>query len=153
MPRYSEEDRQEMVRLYVEEGLGYQLVAKQFGCSHNTVAAAVRAAGVPSKPTGAQRRLKGLGTWGRRLMTNGYVGWSAWNPDTKQSDWVLEHRLIMSWMLGRQLLPGENVHHRDGNRANNDPSNLELWTIQHPAGMSHCPHCHERLTTGPLPPP
>lgn len=146
VPRYTVEDRREMVRLYVEDGLGYAPVAKRYGCSHNTVAAAVKAAGISPKPTGGQRRLTGLGTWGRRKMTNGYIGWSAWNPDTKQSVWLLEHRIVMSWLLGRELLPGENVHHRDGSRANNDPSNLEIWATQHPAGVSHCPHCKMSLT-------
>jgi hypothetical protein len=46
-----------------------------------------------------------------------------------------EHRLIMSMTLGRALLPTENVHHKNGNRADNRPSNLELWALPQPAGQ------------------
>src|SRR5215469_11125658 len=36
------------------------------------------------------------------------------------------HRVVAERMLGRSLLPGEIVHHRDGNKLNNDPLNLEI---------------------------
>lgn len=61
--------------------------------------------------------------------------------------WELEHRVVMKKMLGRDLLPGESVHHIDGDRTNNDPSNLELWvgTIRYGqrAADIKCRHCGE----------
>lgn len=39
---------------------------------------------------------------------------------------VYEHRVIMARLLGRPLLRREVVHHRDGDKQNNDPANLEL---------------------------
>ena len=37
-----------------------------------------------------------------------------------------EHRYVMEQKLGRPLLDEEHVHHIDGDKLNNDPSNLEL---------------------------
>lgn len=48
-----------------------------------------------------------------------------------QSDYhgyVQEHRLVLEKHLGRFLLPTEVVHHIDGNHANNDISNLQLFS-------------------------
>ena len=49
---------------------------------------------------------------------------------------ILEHRYIMEQLLGRALFTYETVHHRDGNRANNNPENLQLLVVsEHPYGI------------------
>ena len=50
-------------------------------------------------------------------------------------EWKLEHRLVMEQWLGRELLPGETVHHINGCKTENDLANLELWASTHPKGQ------------------
>jgi hypothetical protein len=43
--------------------------------------------------------------------------------------------MVMAELLGRPLLPREEVHHRNGVRDDNRPSNLELWSTSQPPGQ------------------
>lgn len=66
----------------------------------------------------------------------GYVEvWDPKHPNAKASGYVLAHRKIIADELGRALWPDENVHHRNGDRADNRRENLELWASVQPNGQ------------------
>lgn len=84
-----------------------------------------------------------------RWQTKGDVGEAAprkgWNPNSpgyitregyrRVRGGHLEHRLVMEQVIGRPLRKGENVHHINGQRADNRPENLEIWVSSQPAGQ------------------
>lgn len=74
---------------------------------------------------------------GKRLDLNGYVVLSGYqdHPNSFKSGRIFEHKAVMIEHLGRSLLPGENIHHRNGVRTDNRIENLELWSKQQPSGQ------------------
>lgn len=73
----------------------------------------------------------------RRKNTHGYAFLTGHydHPNANHRGQILEHVKVMSEILGRALLPGENVHHINGVRDDNRPENLELWVTSQPKGQ------------------
>ncbi len=97
-------------------------------------------AAAKGKGVSAERRKQ---RWGeKRITDHGYVQIYVGDSYRSRSVYcgsIFEHALVAEKMLGRELTPGEVVHHIDGNKQNNDPSNLDVMTTeQHNL-------CHGRL--------
>lgn len=65
---------------------------------------------------------------GGKINRDGYVYIKNWeHPNCSKQGYVAEHRLVMEKIIGRILEKSETVHHIDGDHANNNPENLQLF--------------------------
>jgi transposase len=88
------------------------------------------------KPYVASRYMGGHTT----LHPQGYLlEYAPRHPHAYTAGYVFQHRLVMERVLGRFLMEGEVVHHKDEDITNNDPDNLELFSSQ----SEHMKHHHQ----------
>jgi hypothetical protein len=83
----------------------------------------------PEKSLRAEIGKGGLTSKGYRML------YRPGHPNASKHGRIVEHRLVMAEILGRPLLPSETVHHKNGNRLDNRPENLELWIRNHSDGQ------------------
>lgn len=64
-------------------------------------------------------------------------GYFVYSPTGSTEDRILFHRYVMEQHLSRKLRSDEIIHHKDGNKMNNDISNLEIMTRAEHARHHH----------------
>jgi hypothetical protein len=125
--KISEDERARIIELH-EAGMKPKAIAHQLERSAYAVYGILRDAGVKFKVGRPQTG------WRKQ---DGYLVANIQYPDGR---WglLLQHVLVMEQHLGRPLVKGENVHHKNGDRSDNRIENLELWNTTQPSGQRPC---------------
>jgi hypothetical protein len=70
----------------------------------------------------------------RQVARHGYIRLHIPRTPERKGYTILEHRYVMERMLGRPMTREETVHHKNGQRTDNRPENLDLRSSRHGPG-------------------
>lgn len=142
-------DIKKMVSMYTKDNMSQVAISEAFGVCVPVVARALRENGafIPGRASGARH---GMWKGGITLHESGYrlirlpIDHPFYSMAVAQG-YVPEHRLVMAQKLGRPLTNNETVHHKDGDRLNNNLDNLQLRKRHHGNGQCFaCADCGSR---------
>lgn len=117
-----------LLRELAAQGASLSEMARQTGANRRHIQTFLKRHEIPYEPFRQAGENNPAWRGGRVTDKHGYI--LIHQPDHPNCDrhgYVREHRLVMERELGRLLLPTEVVDHKDGQRANNDPSNLTVY--------------------------
>lgn len=139
-------DQSQLRKMLDDAVLNMDQMASALGVSVPTVTRTMRALGWKSvKGRGLPMEKNYFWNGGRMTDSDGYVLLKVPDhPHANNNGYVREHRLVMEARLGRYLLPSEVVHHKDGDRSNNDDANLDMY-------RSNGDHLRDHMAEGSIP--
>jgi transposase len=144
--KFKESDEKEIVSLYLNDDLTQEQIASKFNATQSTISKLLRKNGIRASGKSEGDR---HGNWngGKHLTGEGYIiSWIPVDDDYASMrtamGYVLEHRLVMARALGRPLTNTESVHHINGDKTDNDITNLQLRIGKHGKGETYrCADC------------
>lgn len=128
-------------------GLSQAQIASKHRTSAVRVSRILASHGVEVRRRAAKGENHGRWRGGRSITSQGYVliHVGRGHPLSDGQGYALEHRLVMSELLGRPLHRHETVHHIDGDKLNNKAANLQLRFGRHGKGVTmKCCDCGSR---------
>lgn len=131
-------DKETLYRMYHLEKKSVFAMGKELGFSNSVIYRAMDRLGIPRRTL-----LEAHGKNGRVVNSSGYILIkNRTHPRANQKGYILEHRLVMEYKLGRYLLPNEQVHHINGIKDDNQPENLKLVSSDEHQGYTKlCKNC------------
>lgn len=143
------ESTQDLIAMRWKDGQSQEAIGRAFGLTQHNVSMILRSRGVTVEKRHAKKSRHG--NWkGGVLQMRGYVAHRVEADDplfvmANSGGYVFEHRLVMARAIGRPLHHWETVHHIDGDKLNNDVSNLQLRIGRHGKGeVYECAICGSR---------
>jgi hypothetical protein len=130
---------EELRRMFIDDGMTISEIASKLGLHRRTVANWLRAYEIRLDPAEVRRRQTrhGSDVWnyrGYKTTSRGYIYVRrSEHPAANRDGYVLEHRLTVEAILQRYLLSGEQIHHLNFVKADNDIENLVLF----PSAATH----------------
>lgn len=108
---------------YLSEKLSIESIAKLAKCGHTTITKWLYRFNIPIRPAMWQKFNPNL-----IIGKNNYLFVEMpFHPYARRGK-IFEHRYVAECYLGRFLEPEEQVHHIDGDKSNNLPENLYLFS-------------------------
>jgi len=120
-------DKEELSRLYWEEGLSSNQMAIRLGLTGSAIRVAMIRLGIKTRTLPEALSGSRHYAWkgGRNKTSTGYI--EIYQPDHHRANkrgYVYEHVMVWEKHNGRKLRKGEIVHHLNGIKTDNKPLNL-----------------------------